>query len=38
MPHLAVDLDVLDLEVGDRGLEARVPVHQALGAVDQARL
>ncbi len=38
VPHLAGDLDVLDLEVGDRGLEPRVPVHQPLGAVDQALL
>ena len=29
-------LDLLDLEVGDRGLEVRVPVDQALAAEDQA--
>jgi hypothetical protein len=33
---VARDLDVLDLEVGDRGLEMRVPVHQPLAAIDQA--
>ena len=36
VPHVARDLDVLDLEVGDRGLEVRVPVDQALAAEDQA--
>ena len=35
VPHVAVDLDVLDLEIGDRGLEMRVPVHQPLAPVDQ---
>ncbi len=35
MPHVAWRLDILDLEVGDRGLEMRVPVHQPLAAVDQ---
>ena len=35
MPHMAVDLDVLDLKVGNRGLELRVPVHQALVLIDQ---
>jgi hypothetical protein len=29
---MAVDLDVLDFEVGDRGLELRVPVDQPLAA------
>jgi hypothetical protein len=33
---MAGGLAVLDLEVGDRGLEMRVPVHEALAAVDQA--
>ena len=36
MPHMAVNFDVLDLEIGNRGLEMRVPVHQPLAAVDQA--
>ena len=35
VPELALDLDLLHLEVRDRGLEARVPVHEALVAVDQ---
>ena len=35
VPELALDLDLLHLEVGDRGLEARIPVHEALVAVDQ---
>ena len=35
VPEVAVDLLLLDLEVGDRGVEARVPVHQALVAVNQ---
>ena len=35
MPHMAVDLDVLDLEVGNRGLEMRIPVDQPLAAIDQ---
>ena len=36
VPHLALHLAGLDLEVGDGGLEVRVPVHQPLVAVDQA--
>ena len=36
VPELALDLDLLDLEVGDRGLQLRVPVDQALVLVDQA--
>ena len=32
----ALHLEVLDLEVGNRGLQFRVPVHQAAIAVDQA--
>ena len=36
VPHIALDLDVFDFEVGDRGFKARVPVHQPLGAVDEA--
>ena len=35
-PEVALLLDLLDLEVGDGGLEVRVPVDQALAAVDQA--
>ena len=36
VPEAALHLGVLDLEVGDRRLEFRVPVHQPLVAVDQA--
>ena len=36
VPHVAVDFDVLDLEIGNRGLEMRVPVHQTLAAIDEA--
>ena len=32
---MARDFDVLDLEIGDRGLEMRVPVDQPLAAIDQ---
>ena len=35
VPVGAVDLLLLDLKVGDSGLEVRVPVHQPLVAVDQ---
>ena len=35
MPVVAFDLALLDFEIGDRGLESRVPVHQALVAIDQ---
>jgi hypothetical protein len=35
VPEAALYLDLHDLEVGDRGLEARVPVHEALVAVDE---
>ena len=38
VPEVALDLDLLHLEVGDRGLELRVPVHKALVLVDQALL
>ena len=38
VPHVAVDFAVLDLEVGDRGLELRVPVDQPLAVIDQALL
>jgi hypothetical protein len=35
---MAVDFDILDLEVGNRGFELRVPVDQPLVLVDQAFL
>jgi hypothetical protein len=38
VPHVAPDIDVLDLQVRDRRLEMRVPVHQPLAAVDEALL
>src|SRR6185436_10571810 len=38
MPEAALDLDLLDLEVGDPGLELRVPVDQPLVLVDQPLL
>ena len=36
VPHMAVDFGVLDLQIRNRGLELRVPVHQPLAAIDQA--
>ena len=36
VPEIAVDFLLLDFEVGNRGLELGVPVHQALVFVDQA--
>ena len=36
VPHMAVDLDVLDFEVGNRGFKVGVPVHEALAAVNLA--
>ena len=36
MPHVAVNLDILDLEVRDCGFEMRVPVDQPFAAIDQA--
>ena len=36
LPHRADGFLGVHLEVGDRGAEHRVPVHQALAAVDQA--
>ena len=36
VPHVAVDFGGFDLEVGNRGLEMRVPVYQTLAAIDQA--
>ena len=38
MPHMALDLDILNFEVRNRGLKARMPVHQPLGAVNEATL
>ena len=38
VPVEAIDLAGLDLQVGDGGLEVRVPVHQPLVAVDQLLL
>ena len=32
---MAVGLDVLDLEIGDRGLEFRIPVDEAFAAIDE---
>lgn len=36
MPHMAGHFAVLDLKIGNRGLEMRVPVHQPLAAIDDA--
>ena len=36
VPHMAVDFDILDLEVGNRRLELGIPVHQPLAAIHQA--
>ena len=33
---MAVDFDILDLKIGNRGLEMGIPVHQSLAAIDQA--
>src|SRR3546814_13185043 len=38
MPEAALNLVRFDLEVADRGLELRVPVHEALVAIDQSLL
>src|SRR5215218_7441318 len=35
MPEFALDLPGLHLEIGNRGLEARIPVHQPLVAIEQ---
>ena len=35
-PHVAVALDVVHFQVGHRGAQHRVPVHQPVAAVDQA--
>ena len=36
IPQAALDLDLLHLEIGDRGQQLRIPVHQPLVLVDQA--
>ena len=36
VPEVPLHLDVLDLEIADRGLQPRIPVHQTLVLVDQA--
>ncbi len=36
IPEVALDLDLLHFEIGDRGEQLRVPVDQALVLVDQA--
>ena len=36
MPHMALGLDVLDFEIRDGRLETRIPVHQALAAINKA--
>ena len=36
MPHMAVDFPVLHFEIGNRGFEFRVPVDEALVAIDEA--
>ncbi len=36
VPHVARDFFVLDLQIGNCGFKMRVPVHQALAAVDEA--
>ncbi len=38
VPEMAGDLLILNFEIGDRRLEMRVPIHQALVPVDQAFL
>src|SRR5690606_40822160 len=38
VPHVAGHFAVLDLQVGDRRFQHRIPVDQALAAVDQALL
>src|SRR5262249_56253264 len=38
MPQVPLDLDHVDLKVGDGALEFRVPVDEALVFVDQARI
>ena len=36
MPHMACLVDILDLKIGNRSLEMRIPVHQPLAAIDEA--
>ena len=36
VPHVPVDFGGFDFEIGNRGLEMRVPVDQTLAAIDQA--
>ena len=36
IPETALDLDLLHFEIGDRGEQLRIPVHQPLVFVDQA--
>ena len=38
VPHVARNLDILDLKVRDRGFKMRIPVGQALAAIDEALL
>ncbi len=38
MPEMPLGLDALHLEIGDRGMQFRIPVHQPLVAVDQSVL
>ena len=38
VPELAVLLLAEDFEIGDRGLQHRVPIHEALAAIDQTVL
>ena len=35
MPHMARNLDILDLKVGNRRFKMRVPVDQSFAAIDQ---
>ena len=38
VPHVTVDFEVFDLQVGDGGFKMRVPVDEAFAAIDQAVL
>ena len=35
MPHMARNLDILDLKVGNRRFKMRVPVDQSFATIDQ---
>ena len=35
MPHMALHLDILDLQIRDGGFKMRIPVDQTLAAIDQ---